>query len=159
MDQVKRMNKALPILLILGLALICGAVVTSGGGINTFLNIPSLILVLLLPLLLTLATHGFGEIGASFRAAASRDSLDKEALQNAVLFFRSLSRYMLLSGFTGTITGFIALLAFADDSAAIAANMSLALITTYYAIVLYLVFCLPFLVALRKKQIDEAKRE
>ena len=145
------MKKTYPIWIALAVAVIVLVIFAAGGSLYAFTSVPSILLVILLSLALSLCTHGFREIGKSFQAAFPRSSAGRAEVENALLFFKALQRYLLVSGLVGTLTGGVAMLANLEDASSIGPNLSLALLTLYYGLLCYLFLCVPFVTALRKR--------
>ncbi len=143
------MKKFYPIGLVLFFGMIAVAIGINGPFFGLFLNIPSFIIVVGLPVALLLATHSPREIGTAFRAVYR--SNDPAELRISVAFFTAMQRYLLWSGFLATMLGTVVLLAVLDDKAMIGQGAALALITVFYAVVLNLALALPFRHAAEKR--------
>lgn len=127
------------------------AIVVAGGNIAWFLSLPSLLFVLAPGVVLSLGPFSFREIVSFFRSAFASQRAEERLLQNALVFFESLGRYVVIGGFVGTIIGAIALLTGLDDPSVVASYVSLALITMLYGLILYTGIVLPFRSAVKKK--------
>jgi flagellar motor component MotA len=145
------MTKFYPIAFILFLAICAAAVVMSGGQLAFIVSIPSLLLVVVTAIVLSLGNFSVGEIGRCFRLAFRRSPAQRDELHNALAFFDALMRYLLVSGFVGTLIGSIAILGNLGDHTALGRGTALALTTVLYALILWVGIVVPFRTGVRRK--------
>jgi flagellar motor component MotA len=145
------MKKTAVIWMVLALGVVVFAIITSGGKIIGYINIPCFVMVFGTSFLLSLCNFNPKEMGRAFKAAFSGAPADGKELHNALVFFKSLQRYAVISGVLGTMTGVIALLPNAEDTASLGPNFSLALITLYYGVIFAIVICTPCIIGVKRK--------
>jgi len=136
-----------------GLLLIWGATVLSGTKLRVYVNIPSLFMVLGLSTIIMLFSWDLKSVASSFKAVFAQKSGVKE-LKVGIEFFSTLTKYFFLSAAIGTGTGLIAILTNLSDVERIGAVVALAMLSTYYSLILTLFITLPFRSGLRKKLIE-----
>ena len=143
------MKKFYPVSVLLFVGITALAILFSGLRFGYYISLPPLVIVVGFPAVMLFATHGPAEIRAAFRAAYQ--SSDPAELRLAVVFFSAAQRYLLWSGFIATLLGIVALLASLGDESHIGAAAALSLITVLYAIILNVIFALPFRHAAEKR--------
>ncbi len=140
--------------LVIVFGVIVGAVVLTAGNL-LFIDVPSMIVVLVPIMAMSFASFSPGEMGRSFRAAFGREAVEEGDLKAASVFFRALARYIVLSGLIGVLTGIISLLGAISRTPGLKENaaggFALLLVSAYYAIILLLVVAVPFRAAVDKK--------
>jgi flagellar motor component MotA len=124
------------------LAIVGLVLVFSGGRIGSYFDLPSVIMVIGVPLSLLRAGWGFREMGAAFRNALS-DRAARVELEDAAHFFQTARRYLLGSGLLAILLGTIAMLSNLGDLSKLGPNVAVALISIFYAVALGLLLCLP----------------
>ncbi len=148
------MNRFYFIAVILVIGLIAAAIVWNVTSIAYFLDVPSLIVVIVPVLALCFATFSPRDMGRSFRAAFSRGQVETSELKTAAVFFRALERYILLSGFLGALLGVMSLLWMMRSDTKIATGFAMLLISVFYALILLFVLAVPFRVAVDRKLVE-----
>ena len=136
----------------------------TGGGLEYFLSVPSLIVVIVPPLILSVAHFSVREIRSAYSVAflegVPRDTAARRAeLKRAATYHRTLGIYLIVSGILGTLLGLIVLLAnLTNDIETVGAGFSVSLVTVFYSVVLVLVFVVPFRAAIARQlaDLDEA---
>jgi flagellar motor component MotA len=111
-----------------------------GSNLPAMIDTSSLIIVLLGTLGLLL--FGGSRLGNMFGVVFSGEATVAD-LQEAAQAWKQAGAYMMTCGGIGTFIGLIIMLKNMDDPAAIAPGMAIALLTTFYGIVLGLGICLP----------------
>ncbi len=139
--------------MLFALFLIWGATVLSGTSLEVYINIPSLFMVIGLSGVLAVFSWDLKTIGQCFKAVFSPAATAQE-MELGVVFFSTLTTYFFLSAAVATGTGVIAILTNLSDSMAVGQVVALALLSTYYSLILTLLVTLPFRSALRKKLIE-----
>jgi flagellar motor component MotA len=145
------MTRFYPIAFVLFLAICAAAVVMSGGRVAFIISIPSLLVVVVTAVVLSLGNFSVGEIGRCFRVAFRRSPAQRAELHNALAFFDALVRYLLVSGFIGTLIGSMAMLGNLTDQSALGRGTALALTTILYALILWVGVVVPFRTGVRRK--------
>lgn len=134
-------------------ALCLAAMVASGdlSHLKMVVNIPSLIIVLVIPFLLSLSSFTLKEGHRAFRAAFKASEASRRELELALVFFRALRRYFSLSGIFGFFSGIIAMLMNLKDPGFIGWGVALSLLTVYYVLILELLLVVPFQTGIKKQ--------
>ena len=109
-----------------------------------FLDIPSAMIVFGITLGFMLATSGKGDwsvlgrflSGAKAQSEKNPDGITAKQAQSLCLLLLGGSRVALISGFIGTLIGFIIMLMNMDDPSAMGPAMAVAIITCFYGAVL-----------------------
>lgn len=127
------------------------------GDVLIFIDFPSAMVVLLCTLILLLANYSLGDIRRFFILGFRKEEIDPGDLENGVVFFSAVQKYLILSGMLGVFVGMIAMLAMLDDPAKIGRALSLSLLTALYAIILSMVIVIPFKTGLQKR-LNEIKK-
>jgi flagellar motor component MotA len=135
--------------LIMALLLIGGIIVVTGAGPLAYLDIPSLIVVTLLPAIMIIASFSFEEIGRSFSAALDPNA-DQADLRKAHAFFGALGKYVNLAAGIGIVAGIIAIASNLSSYESAGLGISLALLVVFYSMILQLIFVIPFHTAIKK---------
>jgi flagellar motor component MotA len=125
-------------------------VIMAGTTLTTFANIPCLIVVTVPGLLMLLAGFTPAEIGRGFRTAFRPGELAEKDLRNGVLVFRTLQRYIVLSGAAAFMIGIIVVLATLEDPAKIGVGLAIALTSLFYSLLLMVLVTTPFAAAIEK---------
>ncbi|MFP4562738.1 MAG: MotA/TolQ/ExbB proton channel family protein [Spirochaetia bacterium] len=138
--------------IIIFLVLIVAAVITSGGKMGYFLNLPSFLMVTLITLTLLRGSFSFREMGKYFKIAFE-DSIEapRGEIKNGIQFFRIMQIYLIVSGFLGTVIGAMAMLSALEMSVRVGFGASLALLTLLYGIIFTLLIPVPFRSGLEKR--------
>lgn len=132
------------------MGLIWGAAVLSGASIAVYINLPSFLMVIGISGVITLFSWDLRTIGRCFRAVFSESATEQD-IKLGIVFFPALTKYFFLSAAIGTGTGLIAILANLSDNHAIGQVVALALLCTYYSLVLTLLVTLPFGTSLKRR--------
>ncbi len=139
---------------VLFIAMIVGAIITSGGRMVAYLNIPSFIMVAAPTFVLLLMNFSVREMGRSFAAGFKKEAANLDDLKKGFIFFQSMQFYLILSGILGTLVGAIAMLSSLRDSSRIGWGAALALITMLYGIIFFMLVALPFKTGIKKRIIE-----
>lgn len=139
---------------VLFFAFVVGAIITSGGRILQYLNIPSFLMVLGPAFVLLLANFSVREMGRAFAVGFKKKEASPEDLKKGYLFFRSAQIYLILSGSLGTMIGTMAMLANLRDSSRIGWGAALALTTILYGIIFSMVITIPFAAGIKRRLIE-----
>ncbi len=145
------MKKIYPLMLLLFLAVGSLGVIFAGASASLFLNLPSLIIVLVIAVSLSLCTFGPSEIVHYFAIAFRVDDNDQSGLRDGIVFFRALQWYLIAGGLIGFLIGLITLLAGLQSSTSVGSGTAIALLTVLYGLVLAAGVAVPFRAALERK--------
>ncbi len=137
--------------LILILAVIVFAIIISAGNLLYFLDVPSMVVVFIPTILLCFVTFAPADISRSFRASFGKGTAPEKDLKVAVVFFRALQRYLLISAAIGAMTGLMCMFASVQDWKSISMGFAILLVCVFYSVVLILVVALPFRVSAERK--------
>lgn len=119
--------------------------------IGVYLDIPSVVLILVFAFVPLLATYSLEEMRNCFVIGFRKSGIAKVDIKNAILFFSSLQKYLILSGLLGTSVGTIALLTFLGSPGDVGKGMAMALLTAFYAVILSIILAVPFKAGLQKR--------
>ena len=147
------MNKVYFPMVILALCAIAVSIFINAGSMGPILHYlrpDSFLFVFVLTAAMSLSTFSFAEMGKFFKISF-QERAEPAELNRALVFFRSLQSYTIISGFTGTFVGMIGMLSTIKDKAAIGTGLSLAFLTVLYALVLNLMLIVPFKTAIKKR--------
>ncbi|HUX14088.1 MAG TPA: MotA/TolQ/ExbB proton channel family protein [Spirochaetia bacterium] len=143
------------ILVYLGIAALAWVL---AGGLSMYLDLPSLAVILLLPLPLLVATFPLREIRNAF-FCVFHHAVDGSELRNALVVFSTMERLLLLAGLFGVISGLIGIFSHISSAEMIGRGIALALLTPLYAMVLMMAFTVPLRAAVRRRIAREAPDE
>ena len=120
---------------LLGFSLIiCG--ILMGGSLASFLDLPSIAVVMGPTVFLTFAYHSAGESIGALKAAFGRRPLDVNAVEAHVRTLSTARNLASGSGVLGALIGLVNMLAKMDDPSAIGPAMAVALLTVFYGVLL-----------------------
>lgn len=136
-------------------AIIVVVILVSGGSLSIFIDLPSYVLIFLIPAVMAWASWPVRDMGRAFSApfdpGASRTDLEKSRL-----FFESVRRWMFMAAAAGTMIGLVCILQYADGSnlEKIGRNLAVMLLCVTSAVFFSLVFTLP-LESLARRRLAE----
>lgn len=145
------MRKDYLIWMLLSVGVFIVAIIFTGANITVFVYPEALIIVVFAPTFLTIAVYGLPAFGRSFRIAFRGVASSRKELNTGVKLFGTLQRFLLLTGLVTTMIGLIAMLANLVDESQIGPNLSLALITLFYSLMIVFTVASPFKSALENK--------
>jgi flagellar motor component MotA len=134
-------------------ACFAGTVYMSGGLLRIYLDIPSILIMALFPLVYQCLIFGASGVKIAF-TAAFRENTTGEQLANAQLFFKSYGKIIWLSAFVTVLIATVAMLVNLEDRAALGPNFALALLSSLYGGLLHIVVIVPNSVFLKKRLIE-----
>jgi flagellar motor component MotA len=143
---------------ILSLAILVSTIVFSGGNMIVFVDVPTYLIIFLIPAAIAFASWPLREIGkafsAPFDAAATKVELSKSRL-----FFESLRKWVLVAALAGTMVGLVCILAFysSGDQERLARNCAVMLLCVTNALAFFLVLPLP-LESIAKRRLAELEQ-
>ncbi len=116
-----------------------------------YIDFMSMLLVLLCPLVLLLANFSLSDIRKYFAIGFKEENVDPIDLENGIVFFSSLQKYLILSGMMGAFVGIMAVLANLAEPEVIGGGLALSLMTVLYSIILTMGIAVPFKTGLQKR--------
>jgi len=139
--------------------------VTAGGRLAYFASVPSLLVVVVSALVMSLANFRPGEIrrafALAFRSSGGRSAggaevagtaaAERGELEKALAFFDALLRYLLIAGLVGTMIGTITMLGNLGNVERIGRGTALALTTILYALLLWVILVVPGRTGIRQR--------
>jgi ABC-type spermidine/putrescine transport system permease subunit I len=135
------------ITMVLGFLLAVGV---SGGKALLYVDVPTLILTILLPVLFLNILYGMAFVRKVFKAPFQKDA-PRELLVQACSFFKTFNKTVWLAALVSVLTGLIATLAYTDNRADLSANLALILLTPLYAGLISIIILLPYGILIRKR--------
>jgi flagellar motor component MotA len=142
------------VLAILVLALsFAGTVFMSGGSLSAYLDIPSILIMVIFPFVYQCLLFGVSTVKIAFTAAFRKDAA-MEQLTKAQLFFKSYSKVIWITALVVVFKGTVAILIFLEDRAALGPNFALAFLSILYGGLIHLVIILPNSVFLKKRLME-----
>lgn len=121
---------------VVGFFLVWGVVLSIGSGndpVGRFLNVPSALIVVVIPLLILLSIYGWAGIVDAWLWVARTPTPGKTA-EDAVTFFQLAAGFALATGFLGTLVGLCTMLANMDDPAQIGPGLAMVLLAQLYGV-------------------------
>jgi flagellar motor component MotA len=128
-------------------------IITSGGSVLTYFDIPSFIFVGIFPFIFVSVIFGFKEMLLAFSVSLKKET-EKEKLISALNFFKIYGKTTWLAGFIVVLIGVIAVLIYLEDKTALGPNLAVALFSMLYSGIINVIIIIPFTVFI-KKQLKE----
>jgi len=125
-------------------------VLMGGGKILSLVDIPSLLIVGIVPFLFVSILFGFKEMACAF-SIQSKSDCDKETLEKAIRFFDIYGKTLWLTGIISVIIGIINILINLGDTAAFGPNLALALISIFYCCIIHILIIIPSMMAIKNQ--------
>ena len=125
-------------------------VLMAGGNLLNLFDIPSLIIVGIVPFLFVSILFGFKEMVLAF-SVQSTEYPNKETLKKAFRFFEMYNKILWITGAISVIIGILNVLINLEDKTAIGPNLALALISIFYCCIIYVLIIIPFTMDVYKK--------
>jgi hypothetical protein len=129
------------------------AAAVSGGNALLYVDVPTLILTILLPVLFLNILYGGAFVRKAFKVPFQKDA-PRELLVQACSFFKTFNKTVWLAALVSVLTGLTATLAYADNRAALSVNLALILLTPLYAGLVSIIILLPYGILIRKRLND-----
>lgn len=126
---------------IIALLIILGTLLISSGGGSSlfiFLDIPSILIIILLSFSLLHASGLFNDFRRALRIMTLKENTfySLSELKRAELSVKSLKKLFLLSGIFATLLGVVAIFALYTDYTTILRSTSVAMLTTFYSLII-----------------------
>ena len=135
------------------LVIIC---LLSGFGVNIsmFVDIPSIIVVVIFPLIFIGILHGYKNIGTAFTIISNKEP-ERETLENAKTFFEYYSKTIFSISFIAFIISFMAMMNNLENKDALGPNMAIASILLLYAGIINMVIIIPYKIIIKIARIKK----
>jgi flagellar motor component MotA len=130
-----------------------GTVFMSGGVLSGYLDIPSVLIMVIFPFVYQCILSGLPTVKLAFTAGFKKDA-GIEEVTKAQSFFKSYSKVVWITAFVVVLIGIVAMLKWLEDRAALGPNMALALLSLLYVGLIHLVIIIPNSVFLKKRLIE-----
>jgi flagellar motor component MotA len=130
-----------------------GVTLMSGGDLLTLFDIPSFLVVGIIPLLFQLIFFGFKNFKNAFSSPFRKDSSVAE-LSQSIDFFTSYNRFVWTFSMAAMGISILAFFTYLDTPHAYGPNLAVALISFLYAALIYLLLVLPY-TAIAKQRLSE----
>ncbi|ULQ60660.1 hypothetical protein K7I13_05140 [Brucepastera parasyntrophica] len=114
--------------------------------LSLLFDIPSFLIVPVLPLLYMAGSFGFRGIGRAYKTAFAKNP-EKKDLVFSQAFFRGFSKVLWLFSAVGFVTGLIGIFSFLNDYEVLGPNLAVAIITLFYGVLSNLLLVYPFLLS------------
>lgn len=146
---------------VLGLVVVLAAIMATiwlgGNSILVFVDVLSLVIIILFAFPSLIGTFGWKGFWKSFRLAFSRDEhAEREEYARAWIVLKTLGRMIYMGGVIGSFIGIIGIFAFASGDAEVlreTANYSVALLGIFYSLIINLVLIEPLKAYLKSRSI------
>lgn len=146
------MKKAYGIWLLIALGIfITAMVLTTGGFVAIFLDIPSFIIVAGTVFLVLLSAYSPKEMGNAFRNAMEATPFDKTECEKGLAFFGLMGKALIVSGIIGTLIGLVSILGVIGLNELFGEATAVSILTVLYSLLIYLLIVLPYSTGLKKK--------
>ena len=136
--------------LIILLTSIVYTIVTTGSAVLTYIDIPSLIIVGVLPLVFVTALFGFKNMTSAFSIPSKKET-NKEELTAGLCFFKTYGITIWIAGFISVLIAVVGMLKNLEDKKMLGPLVALALVSLLYCGILYMTIIIPFTVFINKK--------
>jgi flagellar motor component MotA len=130
-----------------------GTVFMSGGSLYGYLDIPSILIMVIFPFVYQCLLFGVSTVKLAFTAGFKKDT-GIEQVTKAQFFFKSYSKVIWITAFVVALTGIVAMLKWLEDPAMLGPNMALALLSLLYGGLIHLVIIMPNSIFLKKRLIE-----
>jgi len=144
--------------ILLTLAILVSVVLFSGGKLIVFIDVPTYLVIFLIPAAIAFASWPVRDIGRAFSAPFDPAAIRVE-LEKSRLFFESLRRWVLVAALAGTMVGLVCILAFYNggDQLRLARNCAVMLLCVTNALFFLLLLPLP-LESIAKRRLAELEQ-
>lgn len=132
---------------------LAGTVFMSGGAIYGYLEIPSMLIMVIFPFVYQCLLFGVSTVKLAFTAGFKKDA-GIEQVTKAQLFFKSYSKVIWITAFVVALIGIVAILIWLEDATKLGPNTALALLSLLYGGLIHLVIIIPNSIFLKKRLIE-----
>ena len=147
------MSKLYPLFLTFSLLLILSIIYISGGT-AAFFNLPSLIIVILLPLMTGLMSFSLGDIAGSFRVVFHSDTYDPPARRKALVILKAVTRNLDYTAVLAFLLGITAMLVSIREMDFLASGLALAMLVILYGLIIKFILLMPLIHSLEKSLVE-----
>ena len=126
------------------------AIFLSGGAIWPYIDIPSLLIVGVVPFIFVSILFGFKNMASVFSVPFKNEATE-DKLKTALAFFRVYGKTVWLAGIISVLIGAVAILAFVEDKTRLGPNFAIVLISLLYSAIINLTVVLPYTVLIKKR--------
>ncbi|MDR2792082.1 MAG: hypothetical protein LBB61_00245 [Treponema sp.] len=133
-------------------AVLCLAAVValSGGTLGTYVDVPSIIIMVVCPLAYQWILFGAGYVKDAFISPFKKEASPAQ-LSRAQVFFKSYMKVVWLLSVVVLIIGFVAIMKNLEDRQALGPNMAIASISLLYAGLIDILVIIPYGIILKKR--------
>ena len=139
--------------LIMFLIGIISAILYSGGTIMSYIDIPSIIFIVIFPFIFVSIIFGFKEMSLAFSVSFKKD-VENDKLKKALNIFKTYGKTTWITGFIAVLIGLVAILENVDDKMKLGPNLALALVSLLYCGIINVIIIIPFTILIKKKLKD-----
>jgi flagellar motor component MotA len=130
-----------------------GTVFMLDGALSVYLDIPSILIMVLFPFVYQCLLFGISTAKNAFTAGFRKDAT-LEQLTKAQLFFKSYSKVIWITSLTAVLIGIVALLTYLEDHAKFGPSLALVFLSILYGGLIHLVIIIPNSVFLKKRLLE-----
>jgi flagellar motor component MotA len=143
--------------IILAVASFIGMKMMSGGWWTSFIDLPNIILIGIIPLIYQLILFGGKNFKNAFSAPLKKESSSVE-VSKALDFFKAYNKSIWIFATAAVLIGVIMMMKHLDDPNALGPNMAIAFMSFLYAALINLFLILPY-IAITKQRLAESNIE
>ena len=127
-------------------AIVVGGMVLVGIGLRFYVDLPSILIVVVGGLLLSSMSHGLAGVGRAYRSAVSaHENSGSAERRQAIEVLAGLKTNLFYAAFVGMVIGTVAILSNSGHTDEVAQGVATMILTLLYALVVNLLFVMPFL--------------
>ena len=136
--------------LIIFFAGFCYTTLSSGSVLFTYVDIPSLTIVGILPFIFVSVLFGFKKMVQAFSIPSKKETT-KEELIEGLQFFKTYGTTIWIAGFISVFIAVVGMLKNLEDKMMLGPLVALALISILYSGIFYMIIIIPFTILINKK--------
>ncbi len=141
------------LLFILSAAVIAAVILFAGGRITDFLDVPSVLVVVSIPVILLFYNFSAKEIGNTVRFCFNYSNKKKKFnIDLGLLILTSFRNNVYITALMGSVLGVIFILITLNDKSALGKDLAVAMLTILYALIINLIIVSPAIDALRRER-------
>ena len=118
-----------------------------------FIDLPSLIITILIPLILLAGAYKPSEISNFVTLPCRKNNASTEEISEGIVFLSAMQHYLVLSGLLGFFIGLIIVFSVSEDLAWMGKAMAVNLVCPFYSILLITLICIPSKTSLKRMQL------
>ncbi|MCP4132871.1 MAG: hypothetical protein GY754_18035 [bacterium] len=127
----------------------------AGGEFSFFMDLPSLMIVMVPTIAMLLAGSRPIEIVTAFKLAMEKSSGSKKEYERSLLIFNSMFAYLVLSTVAAVLLGLTLMLSYPLEPNRFGFGLAVCLLAVLYAVIIMMIIVAPFRMSLKKKLLDE----